>query len=297
MSAHSTSGSGTLVRPEGSEARIAGVGALADAGTPIVMVTAYDVAGARACEAAGVDIVLVGDSGANVVLGHATTRAVTIEEMLMLTRSVRRGLERTLLVGDLPFGTYEGSDSLAVATARRFVDEAGCDAVKLEGAGEMTKRVRAVVAAGIPVMGHVGLLPQGARDVSELRAQGRTAADARQIIDDASALEAAGCFALVIEAVPSAVSAMLTSRLRIPTIGIGAGADVDGQVLVYHDLLGITQGRGAKFVKRYADIQAESVAGIARFAADVRSRGYPQPEHTYRIADEELAQLRAMLGP
>lgn len=296
MSTHpaAAADSSTTQRP-GSAQRIARLAELRRARQPIVMVTAYDVAGARAAEAAGVDVVLVGDSGANVVLGYGTTREVSLDEMLVLTRAVRRGLTDTLLFGDLPFGTYEANDDLAVATARRFVDAAGCDGVKLEGAGEMAHRVRAVVAAGIPVMGHVGLLPQGARDVSELRARGRTAAEARQIIDDALALEAAGCCSLVIEAVPAEVSALLTARLTIPTIGIGAGAAVDGQVLVYHDLLGITPGPGAKFVKRYADIAAASEAGIRAFADEVRSGTYPEPAHTYRIAPEELALLGRML--
>lgn len=296
MSSHTVSSTqGSLVRPEGSEQRIARIAELRRAGTPIVMVTAYDVAGARACEAAGVDIILVGDSGANVVLGYATTREVSLDEMLMLTKAARRGTTTALLVGDLPFGTYEASDALAVATARRFADEAGCDAVKLEGAAEMLSRVRAVVAAGIPVMGHVGLLPQGARDASELRAQGRSAAEARRIIDDARALEAAGCFSIVIEAVPAAVSALLAAQLTVPAIGIGAGAAVHGQVLVYHDLLGITEGAGAKFVKRYAAIRDETIAGIRKFADEVRTGAYPQPEHTYRMAPEELAELRTQL--
>lgn len=296
MSSHSSTPTGDARRPDGSAERIAHVAALKRAGQPIVMVTAYDVAAARAAEAAGVDIVLVGDSGANVVLGYGTTREVSLDEMLMLTKAVRRGVRTKLLVGDLPFGTYEHSDEDAVATSRRFVEDAGCDAVKLEGAGEMTSRVRAVVAAGIPVMGHVGLLPQAARDASELRAKGRTADDAVRIIEDAVALERAGCFSLVIEAVPAAVTELLVARLAIPTIGIGAGAAADGQVLVLHDLLGITPGPGAKFVKRYAEIGAQMVAGLEAFGADVRSRGYPGPEHTYRIAEEELEELKARLG-
>ncbi|MBA3890953.1 MAG: 3-methyl-2-oxobutanoate hydroxymethyltransferase [Gemmatimonadaceae bacterium] len=296
MSSHSVDTvPGTTTRPAGSAERLARIAALRRAGTPIVMVTAYDVAGARACQAAGIDIILVGDSGANVVLGYASTRDVSLDEMLMLTRAARRGTSSVLLIGDLPFGTYESSDDLAVATALRFVEEAGCDAVKLEGAGEMLSRVRAVVAAGIPVMGHVGLLPQGARDASELRARGRSADEARQIIEDALALERAGCFSIVVEAVPAAVSELLAARLTVPAIGIGAGAAVHGQVLVYHDLLGITEGAGAKFVKRYAEIAAESAAGIRRFADEVRSGAYPQPEHTYRIAPEELEELRRQI--
>ena len=296
MSSHTFGSAPTPVgRPAGSQSRVARAAALRHAGQPIVMVTAYDVAGARACEAAGVDIVLVGDSGANVVLGYATTREVSLDEMLMLTRAVRRGLTATMLVGDLSYGTYEASDEIAVATARRFVHEAGCDAVKLEGAGAMISRVRAVVAAGIPVMGHVGLLPQAARDATELRAKGRTAADAKQIIDDAIALEQAGCFALVVEAVPASVSALLTARLGIPAIGIGAGPSVDGQVLVYHDLLGLTDAPGARFVKRYAEIGAQSVAALRAFADDVRSRAYPRTEHTYRIPEDELEALQRLL--
>lgn len=300
MSSHTaTSAPFSTARPAGSAARVDQIAALKRKQQPIVMVTAYDVAGARACEAAGVDIVLVGDSGANVVLGYTTTREVTLDEMLMLTRAVRRGIASTLLIGDLPYGTYEPNDAVAVATARRFVEEAGCDGVKLEGAGEMTSRVRAVVAAGIPVMGHVGLLPQGARTPAELRAQGRSAAEARRIIEDAISLQEAGCFSLVIEAVPYAVPALLAARLTVPTIGIGAGADVDGQVLVYHDLLGMSDSPGAKFVKRYADVGAQIVAAIRHFAEEVRAGAYPQPEHTYGMPEEELAALQRMLkaGP
>lgn len=296
MSVHTSTTTAATTRPEGSADRIAGIASLKRSRQPIVMVTAYDVAGARACEEAGVDIVLVGDSGANVVLGYGTTREVSIDEMLMLTRAVRRGVRTKLLVGDLPYGSYEHGDAQAIATARRFVDEAGCDAVKLEGAGEMVSRVRAVVGAGVPVMGHVGLLPQAARDASELRARGRTAEDAARIIADAVALEQAGCFSLVIEAVPAAVTELLAARLTIPTIGIGAGGAVDGQVLVFHDLLGLTAGPGAKFVKRYADLGAAMVTGIRAFAEDVREQRYPAPEHTYRIATEELEELRKKLG-
>jgi 3-methyl-2-oxobutanoate hydroxymethyltransferase len=295
MSSHSFTATSGTTRPEGSAERIARIAALRRAHQPIVMVTAYDVAGGRACEAAGVDIVLVGDSAANVVLGYGTTREVSLDEMLMLTRAVRRGVQTPLLLGDLPFGTYEHSDAEAVATARRFVEEAGCDGVKLEGAGEMLSRVEAVVAAGIPVMGHVGLLPQAARDASELRAKGRKAADAARIIADAVALERAGCFSLVIEAVPAPVSHLLTARVTIPTIGIGAGAGVDGQVLVYHDILGIGDGPDPKFVKRYSDVGARMVAGLKAFADEVRSGAYPQPEHTYGMAEEELEALRGML--
>jgi 3-methyl-2-oxobutanoate hydroxymethyltransferase len=266
-------------------------------GEPLVMVTAYDFPSARAAEAAGVDLVLVGDSGAMTVLGYPSTVAVTTEELLMLARAVRRGLRTPFLVGDLPFGSYEVSDEQAVTTAFRFVKEAGCDAVKLEGGGPTSvARARAIVAAGIPVMGHVGLTPQTSTALGGYKAQGRSAAAAVAIADGALALQEAGCFAVVFEAIPSAVAALIMERMEIPVIGIGAGPSTDGQVLVFHDLLGIREGRGARFVQRYAELQPEMDAGVAAFAADVRSRAYPAPEHGYAIEDAELAAFEAALG-
>ncbi len=265
-------------------------------GEPIVMVTAYDHPSARAAEAAGVDLVLVGDSAAMVVLGHDSTIPVSTDEMLMLAAAARRGLRTPLLVGDLPFGSYEASDEQAVATAQRFVKEAGCDAVKLEGGGSSVQRARAIVAAGIPVMGHVGLTPQTATALGGYRAQGRTAERALEVARDAEALQAAGCFAIVFEAIPAPVSAVLMDRMEIPVIGIGAGPATDGQVLVFHDLLGIREGVGARFVKRYDDLQDRMVAGVTEYADDVRRRRYPGPEHTYSIDPDELASFRAALG-
>ncbi|GAA3933783.1 3-methyl-2-oxobutanoate hydroxymethyltransferase [Microbacterium soli] len=265
------------------------------AGEPIVMVTAYDHPSAQIAEAAGVDMVLVGDSAAMTVLGHSSTVPVTIEEMLMLTAAVRRGLSAPLLVGDLPFGSYEASDELAVATAQRFVKEAGCDLVKIERGGTTVQRARAIVAAGIPVVGHVGLTPQSATSLGGYRAQGRTAEAALRVIDDALALQDAGCALLVIEAVPAEVTAELVRRLRIPTIGIGAGADADGQVLVWHDLLGIYDGPAAKFVKRYADVRGASLAGVAEYAREVRARAYPAAEHAYPMAPGEHERLQELL--
>jgi 3-methyl-2-oxobutanoate hydroxymethyltransferase len=266
-------------------------------GEPVVMVTAYDFPSARAAEAAGVDLVLVGDSGAMTVLGYDSTVPVTLDELLVLARAVRRGLTTPFLVGDLPFGSYEVSDEQAVTTAFRFVKEAGCDAVKLEGGGPTSvARARAIVGAGIAVMGHVGLTPQTSTALGGYRAQGRTAAAAERIAGEALALQDAGCFSLVFEAIPSAVSELLMERLEVPVIGIGAGPAVDGQVLVFHDLLGIREGLGARFVKRYANLQDEMVAGVAAFADDVRTRRYPGPEHGYSIPAEELAGLRAALG-
>ena len=261
-------------------------------GEPIVMVTAYDHPSAKAVEAAGVDIVLVGDSAANNVLGYTDTVPVTVEELLMLTAAVRRGLRTPLLVGDLPFGSYEASDEQAIQTAHRFVKEAGCDAVKLEGSPE---RARAIVRAGVPVMGHVGLTPQTATALGGYRAQGRTAERAKAVLDEALALQEAGCFAIVFEAIPADVTDVLMGHMQIPIIGIGAGASTDGQVLVLHDLLGIHGDAHPKFVKRYADLRGEMVRGLTAYAEDVRTRQFPGPEHTYGIAPEELHRLHEQI--
>ncbi|MEW1962984.1 3-methyl-2-oxobutanoate hydroxymethyltransferase [Microbacterium sp. NPDC077644] len=262
------------------------------AGEKLVMVTAYDHPGAQIAEAAGVDIVLVGDSAAMTVLGYDSTVPVTVDEMIMLTAAVRRGLRTPLLVADLPFGSYEASDEQAIATAQRFVKETGCDLVKIERGGTSIDRARALVAAGIPVVGHVGLTPQTATSLGGYRAQGRTAAAARQLIEDAVALQDAGCSMLVVEAVPSDVTAALMPHLAIPVIGIGAGPDADGQVLVFHDLLGLYDGPAAKFVKRYADLRTAAIAGIAAYADEVRSGAYPAPEHGYGMPEAEAARLR-----
>ncbi len=264
-------------------------------GEPIVMVTAYDYPSAQVAEAAGVDVVLVGDSGAMTVLGYPSTVPVSIDEMLMLACAVRRGLRTPLLVGDLPFGSYEASDELAIATAQRFIKEAGCDAVKLERGGTSVQRARAIVEAGIPVMGHVGLTPQTATALGGYRAQGRTADRALGVARDAIALERAGCFSLVFEAVPAAVAAAMMQRLQIPVIGIGAGPATDGQVLVFHDLLGIYDGHAPRFAKRYGEMREQMIAGVAAYAADVRGRSFPSPEHTYSIDDDELQAFEAGL--
>src|SRR3954447_11392891 len=266
-------------------------------GEPIVMVTAYDHPSAVVVEQAGVDVVLVGDSAANNVLGYETTVPVTLEELLMLAAAVRRGLRSPLLVGDLPFGSYEASDEQAIATAHRFVKEAGCDAVKLEGGGTMAQRSRAIVNAGVPVMGHVGLTPQTATALGGYRAQGRTAQRARAVLEDAIALQEAGCFSIVFEAIPAGVTAAIMPYMEIPVIGIGAGSQTDGQVLVYHDLLGIHDGHRPKFVKRYAEVKDAMRSGVEAYVADVRTRRFPGPEHVYGIAPEELERLREQLPP
>ena len=261
----------------------------------IVMVTSYDFSTAQVAERAGVDIVLVGDSAAMVVLGHETTRLVTIEEMLMLTRAVRRGARASLVIGDLPFTSYESSNDVAVATARRFV-EAGCDAVKMEGAGATVERARAVIAAGIPVMGHVGLTPQQTGDREGFRVHGRTADAALEIIAAAQALDAAGCFAIVAEAMPAAVARALTRRVRAPVIGIGAGPDTDGQVLVFHDLVGLYDEHVPRYVKRYAEVKAMMIDAVGSYASEVRSRIFPGPQHQYRMEAGEEDKLNARLS-
>ena len=230
------------------------------------MVTAYDAPGARFAEQAGIDALLVGDTAGMVVLGHDGTVPVTMEEMLFLTRAVSGAVERPLVVGDMPFGSYHVSDEDAVRNAIRFVKEAAADVVKLEGAGRSLSRVSAIVSAGIGVMGHVGLTPQSETILGGFKTQGRTAAKAQQLLADALALEAAGCFAIVLEAVPVPVAARITESLTVPTIGIGAGAECDGQVLVYHDLLGLTEGRAPRFVKRYANLADEIRTALASYA-------------------------------
>lgn len=265
---------------------------LAETATPIVMVTAYDFVSGRVAERAGVDMVLVGDSGAQVVLGHPDTNSVTLDEMLTLAKAVRRAVRTPLVVCDLPFGSTELSDEQAVATSVRFVHEAGAEAVKIEGASPARlSRLRAIVEAGIPVVGHVGLTPQSAVALGGLRAQGRTAEDALRVARDALAVQDAGAFALVIEAVPADVVDEIRRALRIPVIGIGAGA-ADGQVLVQHDLLGITEGRAPVFVKRYAAVGDAMVEGVETYAREVREGVFPAAEHVYPASAEVAAAVR-----
>jgi 3-methyl-2-oxobutanoate hydroxymethyltransferase len=261
-------------------------------GQKIVMVTAYDAPGARFAEDAGVDVILVGDTAAMVVLGHeGTTVPVTMDEMLFLTRTVARAARHPIVVGDMPFGSFQVSDEKALENAIRFVKEAGADAVKLEGAGPSLSRVRSIVQAGIPVMGHVGLTPQSATMLGGFKTQGKTAEAARRLVDDAVALEEAGAFSVVLEAVPSPVAAEITRRLSVPTIGIGAGRETDGQVLVYHDLLGLTEGHLPRFVKRYANLSREIRDALEAYAADVRAGTFPEDEHTYEMSDEEVERF------
>lgn len=261
-------------------------------GEPIVMVTAYDYPSATVAEAAGVDLVLVGDSAANVVLGYDRTELVSMEEMIMLGKAVRRGLKTPLMIADMPMGSYEASDELAVTSAQRLIKETGAQTVKLEAGGVSARRAKAIVAAGIPVMGHLGLTPQTATALGGYKAQGKSAKAAIQMYEDAFALQEAGCFAVVFEAVPAAIATTIAERLDIVTIGIGAGSGTSGQVLVFHDLTGITTGHMAKFVKQYADVHADMTAAVGRYGEEVRGGSFPGPEHAYAIDDEELAEFR-----
>jgi 3-methyl-2-oxobutanoate hydroxymethyltransferase len=265
-------------------------------GDKIAMVTAYDAPAAGLADEAGVELILVGDSAAMVMLGLESTVPVTLDEMIFLTRAVTRAARRPIVVGDLPFGSYEISDEQAVRSAIRMIKEGGADVVKLEGAGRMAERARAIAESNIGIMGHIGLTPQSATKLGGFKAQGRTAGAASKLVEDALALQEAGCFAIVLEAVPAAVAARLTEALEIPTIGIGAGAATDGQVLVWHDMLGMYAGHTPRFVKRYAELAASISDALDAYVQDVKSGAFPDERHIYGISDEELALFEAALS-
>ena len=260
----------------------------------IVMVTAYDAPSGRLADAAGVDLILVGDSSGMVLHGRESTVGVSLDEIVFMTQWVTRGAKRPLVIADMPFGSYEESDELAVRNAVRLVKEGGADGVKLERGGTSVARAQAIVGAGIPVMGHVGLTPQTATVLGGFKAQGRTAERAQQLIADALELEAAGCFAIVLEAVPPTVGRAATRALAVPTIGIGAGAETDGQVLVWHDMLGFYAGRAPRFVKRYAELGEAIVEALERYAEEVRSGAFPEERHTYGMPEEERASFEGV---
>jgi 3-methyl-2-oxobutanoate hydroxymethyltransferase len=285
-----------LDKPDRKPVTVPQIAEMKRAGEKIVMVTAYDYPSAQMVDEAGVDIVLVGDTAAMVVLGYEATTPVGMDEMLTMAAAVRRGLERPLLIGDMPFGSYEGSNEQAIENAQLFVKVAGCAAVKLERGGPSVDRARAIVRSGIPVMGHVGLTPQTAGALGGFKAQGRTAEAAAKLTEESLALQAVGCFAIVFEAIPSAVTEALMPKLQIPVIGIGAGPATDGQVLVLHDLLGVYAGHKPKFVKRYANVRDESLRGLRAYSEDVRAGRFPnEDEHTYSIPPEELEEFARYL--
>jgi len=263
---------------------------------PITMVTAYDYPTARIADEAGLDAILVGDSLAMVVLGHPDTLSVTMDEMIHHARAVRRGASRALLIGDMPFMSYQADEAEALRNAGRFLKEAGMEAVKLEGGRTAAPAVGRIVRAGIPVQGHIGLTPQSVNALGGWKVQGRTATAARSLLEDALALEDAGCFSLVLESVPDRVAARITERLSIPTIGIGAGAQTSGQVLVLHDMLGLFDRFTPRFVKRYAELGEAARAALEAFRADVQSGAFPGPEHSYAIDDEEWRAFLESIG-
>ena len=265
-------------------------------GEPITMVTAYDYPTAQLAEDAGIDSILVGDSLAMVVLGHETTLSVTMDEMIHHAKAVRRGASTPLLVGDMPFMSYQVSPEEALRNAGRFLQEADMDAVKLEGGREVVPQVRAIVGAGIPVMGHVGLTPQSIHALGGWRVQGRTPEAARELLDDALALQEAGCFSIVLESVPTRLATYVTERLDIPTIGIGAGPQASGQVLVMHDLLGLFDRFQPKFVKRYALLGADARSALGAFRDEVLARDFPTADHGYTMTDEAWAAFRDEAG-
>ena len=260
-------------------------------GEPISMLTAYDYPTALAMDQAGVDAILVGDSLAMVVLGYETTLPVTMEEMLHHARAVARGAKSALLIGDLPFMSYQVSVEEATRNAGRFLQQGGMDAVKLEGGRERADAVRSITSAGIPVMGHLGLTPQSVNQLGGFRAQGKTALAAKRLVEDALILEEAGVFSLVLESVPARLADLISKKISIPTIGIGAGAGCDGQVLVTHDLLGLFDRFTPRFVKKYADFHREMQSAFTDYIEDVETRRFPAQEHTVEMDDKEWDAL------
>ena len=263
---------------------------------PITMLTAYDYPTAIAMEKAGVDSILVGDSLAMVVLGYENTLPVTVEEMLHHCRAVSRGAKTALLIGDMPFMSYQISVEEAIRNAGRFLQQGNMDAVKLEGGRERADAIRSITGAGIPVMGHLGLTPQSVHQLGGFRAQGKTASAAKRLVEDAVILEEAGCFGIVLESVPARLAEMISNRISIPTIGIGAGAGCDGQVLVTHDLLGLFDRFTPKFVKKYAEFHTEMQRAFADYIEDVETKRFPTQEHIVEMTDKEWELLQQELA-
>jgi 3-methyl-2-oxobutanoate hydroxymethyltransferase len=273
-------------------------------GAPIIALTAYDYPSARLVDEAGFDFILVGDSLAQTVLGYETTLPVTLDEMIAATRAVRRATRRALVVGDMPFGSYQDSVEQSIKAAIRYVKEGGAEAVKIEGGARRAHIVKAIVEAEIPVMGHIGLTPQSVLRMGGYRVQGKTMEAARELMEDAMALERAGAFSIVLEGIPSEISRLITERISIPTIGIGAGMDCDGQILVFTDLVGLTFGHTAKFVRQYSDVKAVIGEALKRFADDVAAHRFPADKESYHLPEgvvveieDEHPQSMPPLGP
>ncbi|GAB4454746.1 MAG: 3-methyl-2-oxobutanoate hydroxymethyltransferase [Anaerolineae bacterium] len=263
---------------------------------PISMLTAYDYPGALLADEAGIDLILVGDSLAMTVLGHPNTVSVTMDEMLHHCKAVARGTKRAFTVGDMPFMSYQVERGEAVRNAGRFLKEGNMDSIKLEGGREVADTVRAIVAAGIPVMGHIGLTPQSATKLGGFKVQGKSAEAARRLLEDALLLEEAGCFAIVLEAIPAAVGRVVSQKLTIPTIGIGAGPDCDGQVLVFHDILGLFDRFTPRFVKRYADLRQPILEALQTYRREVEAREFPTPAHSFTIDEAEMRLLNERIS-
>lgn len=263
---------------------------------PISMLTAYDYPGALLADEAGIDLILVGDSLAMTVLGHPNTVSVTMDEMLHHCKAVARGTKRAFTVGDMPFMSYQVERGEAVRNAGRFLKEGNMDSIKLEGGREVADTVRAIVAAGIPVMGHIGLTPQSATKLGGFKVQGKSAEAARRLLEDALLLEEAGCFAIVLEAIPAAVGRVVSQKLTIPTIGIGAGPDCDGQVLVFHDILGLFDRFTPRFVKRYADLRQPILEALQTYRREVEAREFPTPAHSFTIDEAEMRLLNERMS-
>lgn len=260
-------------------------------GEKISMVTAYDYPSARMVDEAGIEMILVGDSLGMAMLGYETTLPVTMDEMIHHTKAVCRGAHQALVVGDMPFLSYHLSIEEAVFNAGRFLQEAGAQAVKLEGGKERLEVTKAIVSAGIPVLGHLGLTPQSVHQMGGFKVQGKNKAQAEQLLSNAISLEEAGIFGLVLECVPAPLAELISKKLSIPTIGIGAGAGCDGQVLVWHDLLGITQDLKPRFVKKYADLHGEIVNALRMYKEEVEKGEFPQTEHSFTMKEEDIPKL------
>ncbi|MBK7992673.1 MAG: 3-methyl-2-oxobutanoate hydroxymethyltransferase [Blastocatellia bacterium] len=258
----------------------------------ITALTAYDYPSARLVDEAGIDIILVGDSLSNVVLGHENTLSVTLDEMLVFARAVRRGCKRALVVGDMPFGSYHISEEQALISAVRYIKEGGVEAVKIEGGRNRALLVERLVENEIPVMGHIGLTPQSVHKMGGYKVQGKTINAAQSLIEDAVTLEHAGIFSLVLEGIPEEIAEMITERISIPTIGIGAGLHCDGQILVYSDLLGLTFGHQAKFVRKYADLKITISQALAEYVDDIHKENFPARKESYHMPEELLTKLR-----
>ncbi|HEY8448692.1 MAG TPA: 3-methyl-2-oxobutanoate hydroxymethyltransferase [Thermomicrobiales bacterium] len=285
-----------MANEERRKLRVADVRARKSEGPKLAMIAAYDYQTARIAEESGIDLILVGDSMGMVVLGYDSTVPVTLDDIIHHCRAVRRGAPQTHIVADLPFLTYHLSDEQAIANAGRLIQEGGADAVKLEGGRSRASRVRALVEADIPVMGHIGLTPQSAALEQGFRVQGRDLEAARAILEDAEAIAAAGAYSMVIEMVPAQLAALITERVPIPTIGIGAGAGCDGQVLVANDLLGMDERFAPRFVKRYATLGKEMARAFADYAREVRDGTFPGPEHSFSLPADVLEQLKEESG-